>query len=104
VELFENGKVKGGLRLFLTWVGSAGGEEGVDAEREAVRCSSGVDVPFWGRRVAIRDVEEAVGEEKETTVVYVCGVPTMTDEFVEALVSPEGLGMEENRVMFEKWW
>ncbi len=104
VELFESGKVKGGLRLFLTGGGSASGGEGGDAEREVVRCSSGVDVPFWGRRVAIRDVEEAVGEDKEATMVYVCGVPTMTDEFVEALVSPEGLGMEANRVMFEKWW
>ena len=105
VDLFENGKVRGGLRLFLTGGGSASAREGGDAEREVVRCSSsGVDVPFLKRRVTISDVEEAVGEDKETTVVYVCGVPTMTDEFVEALVSPEGLGMEEDRVKFEKWW
>lgn len=39
-------------------------------------------------------------------MVYVCGVPGMTDEFVRALVAPApgGFGMEERRVLFEKWW
>ncbi len=96
--LFESGRVKGGLRLFLT----GGGDPTVSGD--VVRCSSGVEVPFARRRITLGDVEEAVGGDKEASVVYVCGVPSMTDEFVEALVSPEGFGMEKRRVLFEKWW
>jgi NAD(P)H-flavin reductase len=54
--------------------------------------------------MTVGDVEEAVGEDKAAAVVYVCGVPGMTDEFVEALVSPDGFGMDPERVLFEKWW
>jgi hypothetical protein len=35
-------------------------------------------------------------------VVYVCGVPDMTNEFVDLLRKTEG--MEEKRVLCEKWW
>jgi hypothetical protein len=45
-----------------------------------------------------------VGGEKDAAVVYVCGPPGMTDEFVEGLVGEGGLGMERERVLFEKWW
>ncbi|KAK4157579.1 hypothetical protein C8A00DRAFT_29422 [Chaetomidium leptoderma] len=98
-SLFRDEKVRGGLELFLTGQGSFGEREG-----GVVRCSGGVDVPFLGRRMTVRDVEGAVGGDKEAAVVYVCGVPGMTDEFVEALVSPEGFGMDKRRVLFEKWW
>jgi len=96
--LFESGKVKGELRLFLT------GGEGAASAGDLMRCRDGVEVPFLRRRVTLRDVEEAVGEDKEAAVVYVCGVPSMTDEFVEALVSPDRFGMDKRRVLFEKWW
>jgi NAD(P)H-flavin reductase len=69
-----------------------------------VKCSNGVDVPFLRRRMAVRDVERAVGKEAEAALVYVCGVPGMTDQFVEALTTPGGLGMDKRRVLFEKWW
>ncbi|KAK3901852.1 oxidoreductase NAD-binding domain-containing protein 1 [Staphylotrichum tortipilum] len=99
VGLFGSGRVKGGLRLFLTW-----GWEASRADMEAVRCRGGVEVPFLRQRITVADVEEAVGGGKEDAVVYVCGVPSMTDEFVDALVSPEGFGMDKRRVLFEKWW
>lgn len=91
-------KVRGELRLFLTG-GEGGGEE------EDGRIDDGVvDLPFKRRRVTIEDVAEAVGDDKRGVVVYVCGVPKMTDEFVEKLTSPQGLGLEPHRVLHEKWW
>jgi NAD(P)H-flavin reductase len=54
--------------------------------------------------MTVQDVEDAVGGDRDATVVYVCGVPAMTDEFVGALVSPEGFGIDRTRVLFEKWW
>lgn len=43
-----------------------------------------------------------VGEGREGTVCYVCGPQRMTDEVVEFLGRQEG--MEEGRVLCEKWW
>ncbi|KAK4453097.1 hypothetical protein QBC34DRAFT_216649 [Podospora aff. communis PSN243] len=85
--VFKEGRLKGGLRLFLT---------GCEVEWE------GGDVKFEKRRIRLEDVEEALDEEKEDAVVYVCGLPSMTDEFVDGLVAKSG--MEEKRVLSEKWW
>ncbi|ORY71747.1 uncharacterized protein BCR38DRAFT_417896 [Pseudomassariella vexata] len=97
-NIFASEKVKGELKLFLT-----GGEE----EKGVVSCNE-VDVPFWGRRMNEGDVEAAVGEaDKRFSVVYVCGVPDMTDGFVTRLTATEkgmGMGMETRRVLCEKWW
>lgn len=94
--IFGREKVKGELKLFLT---SGEDKEGV------VSCNE-VDVPFQGRRIANEDLEAAVGgpADRRFAVVYICGVPTMTDEFVEMLVATEGMGMEAHRVLCEKWW
>ncbi|KAL2157572.1 hypothetical protein VTH06DRAFT_5950 [Thermothelomyces fergusii] len=104
-RLLRSGRVKGRLRLFLTGSASAAGG-GHETERQGVvRCNGGADlVPFLRRRMTVGDVQEAVGADKEAAVVYICGVPRMTDDFVEALVSPEGFGMHRERVLFEKWW
>lgn len=94
-------KVNGELKLFLT----GGGGEGGGGGGEDGRIDDGVvDLPFKRRRVTIEDVAEAVGDAKRDVVVYVCGVPKMTDEFVEKLTSPQGLGLEPHRVLYEKWW
>jgi NAD(P)H-flavin reductase len=57
-------------------------------------------------RIAHEDLSEALGAEEEVdrerSVVYVCGVPQMTDEFVELL--RKQTGMDERRVLCEKWW
>ncbi|KAI7783648.1 nadh-cytochrome b-5 reductase [Diaporthe eres] len=91
------GALKGRLGLFLTHGGGAGktGEgDGGDLQ----------GTPFKSRRITIGDIAEALGDDKRFSVVYVCGVPAMTDEFVEKLTSPQGLGLEPHRVLYEKWW
>ncbi|KAK0752186.1 hypothetical protein B0T18DRAFT_458585, partial [Schizothecium vesticola] len=95
--VFEGGRVKGGLRLFLTPKDGGGG-------RGVLPWSGGEDLGFEKRRVTVGDVAEVIGGDKGAAVVYVCGVPQMTDEFVEGLTGDGGLGMERERVLFEKWW
>ena len=53
------------------------------------------------RRLETRDVLNVLSTaEKQATVVYVCGPPSMTDEIVK---SAEAEGMK-GRVFCEKWW
>lgn len=56
------------------------------------------------RRMTLDDLEEALGpeEKRSNTLVYVCGLPSMTDAFVDALKKMPGL--DDSRIMFEKWW
>lgn len=58
----------------------------------------------YPRRISKEDLFKAVGPEdsRANTVVYVCGLPAMTDEFVELLKTAPG--MDEKRVLCEKWW
>ncbi|KAK7706254.1 hypothetical protein SLS64_007593 [Diaporthe eres] len=91
------GALKGRLGLFLTpggGAGTAGEGDGRDL----------LGTPFKSRRITVEDIAEALGDDKRFAVVYVCGVPAMTDEFVEKLTSPHGLGLEPHRVLYEKWW
>ncbi|KAI1205986.1 uncharacterized protein F4807DRAFT_441257 [Annulohypoxylon truncatum] len=104
-SIFASGRVRGRLRLFLTGGVGEGGEEGV------VSCGIGegkkCGVRFSRRRMTMEDVAAAVGDasERRFAVVYVCGVPTMTDEFVQKLAdSQHGFGMEPHRVLCERWW
>ncbi|KAI0407524.1 hypothetical protein F4802DRAFT_26774 [Xylaria palmicola] len=81
----------------ITWDGDGG-----DGTTEA-------SIPFHPRRCTVDDVARAVGDtsaERRFAVVYVCGVPAMTDEFVARLTDGgrDGLGMEPHRVLCEKWW
>ncbi|KAI1420485.1 hypothetical protein F5Y12DRAFT_113388 [Xylaria sp. FL1777] len=127
LELFLTGRDAGTADV----EGGRGGEEGGtrtskdgngdgDAENEIIVCGGdagngdrgdgGKDdftIPFHPRRCTVADdVATAVGNPR-FAVVYVCGVPTMTDEFVTKLTSrgaEGGLGMEPHRVLCEKWW
>lgn len=56
------------------------------------------------RRIEHNDLFEALGPEqrRRSTLVYVCGLPAMTDHYVELL--RKAPGMEEKRVLCEKWW
>lgn len=103
-SIFTSGKVKGRLQLFLTGTGS----EGKGEEEGVLFCGSeGGHVPFRTRRVTVDDIAAAVGDasERRFAAVYICGVPTMTDDFVQKLTDPQhGLGMEPHRVLCEKWW
>ena len=56
------------------------------------------------RRITHDDLIEALGPEqiRQKTLVYVCGLPNMTDEYVDIL--RKAPGMDEKRVLCEKWW
>ena len=56
------------------------------------------------RRIGHEDLLDALGPvgERKGVVVYICGPPEMTDEFVEVVKGAEG--MEAGRVFCEKWW
>lgn len=103
----HGGALKGRLSLFLTpGVGGrpAGGEgHGGDVLEEG-SVDDRLRMGFKPRRVTIDDIADVIGDDKRFAAVYVCGVPTMTDEFVEKLTSPQGLGLEPHRVLYEKWW
>jgi NAD(P)H-flavin reductase len=93
-RIFEEGKVRGRLHLFVTSGGEDGHGNGFKGEGVTIR----------KRRVGKEDVLEMLGplEERRETVCYICGVPTMTDEFVQ--VAQEAEGMDLQRVLFERWW
>ena len=68
-----------------------------------------------GPRLQWSEIREAIGSSPSTdeakdhddntinnSVVYICGPPAMTDEIVRRLKEEEG--MEERRVLCEKWW
>ncbi|KAI2602416.1 hypothetical protein GGR54DRAFT_645041 [Hypoxylon sp. NC1633] len=99
VSIFGSGKVNGHLQLFLTGDAREGEGEGVMSCGE-----EGSKVPFRRRRMTMDDVSAAVGgaSERKAAVVYVCGHPKMTDEFVTGL--RHELGMEPCRVLCERWW
>jgi NAD(P)H-flavin reductase len=56
------------------------------------------------RKVKEDDVLQALGsvEDRVNTICYICGVPTMTDYFVE--VARKAEGMNPDSVLFERWW
>ncbi|KAH8595973.1 hypothetical protein B0O99DRAFT_511182 [Bisporella sp. PMI_857] len=87
------------LRRFQLFLTSAGG----DAET-SILSAEGWSVQWKGWRMSEDDVLDALGPsgEREGTVVYVCGVPDMTDRMVEIVKAVEGI--DERHVLCEKWW
>lgn len=61
-------------------------------------------VQWQPRRINHADLIDAVGspEDRAGVVCYVCGPPPMTDDFVSFLRQAQG--MDEQRVLCEKWW
>ncbi|RKU41876.1 hypothetical protein DL546_003269 [Coniochaeta pulveracea] len=93
-------KLPGRLRIFLT-------NSGLSSQTYAIPCAAlgkELNTRCELRRMSPRDVSEAVGADKDSALVYVCGVPAMTDEFIEYLISQDGAGMDMARVLFERWW
>ncbi|TLD19681.1 hypothetical protein PspLS_09523 [Pyricularia sp. CBS 133598] len=118
-DLFARDSLQGKLQLFLTPAAADDGDDGKEGEGQqtytdmngneveadgVVSCNE-VDVPFRQRRITKADLVEAIGQEPKHVVVYVCGVPTMTDEMVKYLTDKDaGIGLDTDRVKFEKWW
>jgi len=108
-RIYEGGAMKGRFRLFLT-----GSNDGGNADDNTICMEDGLRVHFDKRRVTVDDVVTSLkgkqkdgnaGLDKETTLVYVCGVPGMTDEFVRQLTDiDEVVGMPKERVLCERWW
>ncbi|KAI9055316.1 hypothetical protein LZ554_000276 [Drepanopeziza brunnea f. sp. 'monogermtubi'] len=95
-RLFARLGGEGELRLFVTGAGEA-------AAAAAAEEAQGFTVER--RRIRKSDLEDALGSsasERGGTVCYVCGVPRMTDEFVDLATRVEG--MDKSRVLSEKWW
>lgn len=99
VNLFARDKLRGNLKLFLTRSEGAPAADGPDY----VACNE-VEVPFQSRRISPDDITAAVGQAASAAVIYICGVPDMTDQFVAYLTSEGGPCMEARRVLVEKWW
>lgn len=59
---------------------------------------------YLRRRMTHQDLFDALGPEdkRANTLAYVCGLPDMTDGFVDVLKTAPG--MDERRVLCEKWW
>ncbi|OHW96684.1 NADH-cytochrome b-5 reductase [Colletotrichum incanum] len=98
--IYGREKVQGQLKLFLTNIQETSGPN------ETVLPCNELEVPIKKRRMTLKDVAEALGpkEEHGSAVVYVCGAPAMTDEFVGKLTSPDGLDLKPEQVLCEKWW
>jgi ferredoxin-NADP reductase len=98
-SVFRTLGTEGELHLFLTpSKNTAGGSsaEGVGLDDKSLSVQR--------RRITQKDLIDALGpvEERPETLCYICGVPGMTDEFVEKATRAEG--MDEENVLFEKWW
>jgi hypothetical protein len=98
-SVFRTLGTEGELHLFLTpskktAEGNSADGVGFDDKRLSVQ----------RRRINEKDLIGMLGpvEERPETVCYICGVPGMTDEFVEKVRRSEG--MDEENVLFEKWW
>ncbi|KAI5458391.1 hypothetical protein BGZ63DRAFT_426794 [Mariannaea sp. PMI_226] len=101
-KLFDDGGLRGRLQLFATGV-SLPGIASLGDELQQDFLKAGLEI--HARRLSHDDLRLAVGEDgKATCIVYVCGPPMMTDELVQLLISPEGIGLEESQVKTEKWW
>lgn len=95
-EVFMTLGQDGKLSLFFT--SSMEGASGEEME------GTGQNITTRRGRITEADLEEALGPvgDRARTVCYICGVPGMTDEFIEKAKRAEGM-LEEN-VLFEKWW
>ena len=103
-SLYSRRSIRGQLKVFLT-----GSERSTAAEGGSLLCN-GESVPCERRRITTADVDAAVlGDtgRADNVYVYVCGVPTMTDDFVAHVTdskSSGGLGLPPHNVLYEKWW
>jgi NAD(P)H-flavin reductase len=96
---FALGLVKGEVVLHLT-----SGEKESQSLNDSTVQLAGWKMKSRRRRITKDDMLEILGgvDVRGSTVVYVCGVPAMTDELVN--VAQKAPGMDPKKVLFERWW
>ena len=98
VDIFNSGDFNGEFILHRT--------SGEGKAKASIRADArvGENVEVKHSRITDDDVLAALGtvEERPATLCYICGVPSMTDHFVE--VAGKAEGMDRAHVMCEKWW
>ncbi|TEY64849.1 hypothetical protein BOTCAL_0142g00060 [Botryotinia calthae] len=94
-EIFKK-RERWDLQLFAT------GSSHSTIELSNVNANS--DMETHHRRISNLDIDLALGtkEEKERTIVYICGPPTMTDSMVSYVRNLPGI--DPSQVLCEKWW
>ena len=98
LDLFGKKLVKGGVKLFLT------AKKDVEA---GVQVMDGVGVAVHSGRMTVNTVLNEIRDlgDAKAGLVYICGPPAMTDEFVEALTKEDMKDViYPNNVKLEKWW
>ncbi|KAF7558952.1 hypothetical protein G7046_g5204 [Stylonectria norvegica] len=96
--LFAEGRLKGGLQFFAT--GSASSLKNCPVELK-----DKAEMSLHHGRLSASHLSAAVGtQHRNSTLVYVCGPPIMTDEIFEILTSPSHIGLDTSQVKTEKWW
>ncbi|TVY18271.1 Oxidoreductase NAD-binding domain-containing protein 1 [Lachnellula arida] len=95
-QLFKALGDKSQLQLFLT--------QSKDKQIDSKSQVAGEDMSIQRRRIQEEDLLRALGpvDERIDTVCYICGVPGMTDAFVELAQKAEGV--DARNVFCEKWW
>ncbi|CAK7267002.1 hypothetical protein SEPCBS119000_002316 [Sporothrix epigloea] len=99
--LYKSKAIRGHLKLFVT----GGSRSYMDLPYNRG------NVSFTRRRITTTDLDAAIldgdsggGRKLEQTFVYICGVPTMTDAFIQHLTGKEGPRLAAHAVLCEKWW
>ncbi|KAH7309438.1 hypothetical protein B0I35DRAFT_439962 [Stachybotrys elegans] len=98
--------------LFLERIAALFGEKGFRGQVRVYATGGGFDikdincsgVEVKAGRPSLGEILNIVGEQTESTYVYVCGPPTMTDEIVEGLTNSDNGVLAPDRVLREKWW
>jgi NAD(P)H-flavin reductase len=98
-RLFANLKIYGELVLHVT-----SGEKRWQSTEEIIIEIAGFKLRCRRRRITKDDLVDVLGpvSQRQFTVVYVCGVPAMTDELVD--VARWAIGMDPRKVFCERWW
>lgn len=99
--MFRDHKLKGQFNLFVT---GNSGVDGASSDGETP-IALGTNVQIRHGRMPAMDLLNVVkGSHRSSSLVYVCGPPAMTDEFVALLTAKDGAALDPEAVMLEKWW
>lgn len=90
------------LEMEREWDGDLKLKTFVTGDLENVNAQLGFLASAEKRRMTEVDVRDTIGTESlPDTTGYVCGPPVMTDWLIQLMVSR---GLDDNRVLCEKWW